>query len=355
MVSVGVSSQALPLASGASPGHSLIVWMPSQRCWSRPSGTGPSPPAPPRKIRIPSPTLQDFVSSQPSSCHSRRLSNLLTHNYSHITVCPGHAFPPARKSLRPAEAVAGEVVGGAVNPLLETRPRDRAPGRSPAAWRPSGPRAATGSWRPGGAGGSSGSASCWPRSRRTGQGPRPGLASSPAGGEFRIERVARGGQLSACLQPAWRVRQAIAQASPGSAQRCGPASVRACAAVADRRLNERGGETRLDRRHAAKNALVEHLGLGEVGDLRRAADDQRGRKQKILKDRPQQRGGRDALRLGVENGDQVGGGIALAAGLPQAVRLRGRGRGALERKARAGASSMRKSRLDCGVTATWAW
>src|SRR5208337_1952770 len=28
MVSVGVSSQALPLASGASPGHSRMVWIP---------------------------------------------------------------------------------------------------------------------------------------------------------------------------------------------------------------------------------------------------------------------------------------------------------------------------------------
>ena len=53
---------------------------------------------------------------------------------------------------------------------------------------------------------------------------------------------------------------------------------------------------------------------------------ERGGEQKILKDGPQQRRGRDALRLGVQNAQQIGGGIALPAGLPQAVGLGGAGR-----------------------------
>ena len=47
-------------------------------------------------------------------------------------------------------------------------------------------------------------------------------------------------------------------------------------------------------------------GLRQVGDLRRAADRARGREQEVLKHRPQQRRRRDALRLGIENAEQIG-------------------------------------------------
>ena len=87
---------------------------------------------------------------------------------------------------------------------------------------------------------------------------------------------------------------------------------------------------------AAEDALIEHAGLGEVGDLRRAADDERVREQKILKDGTQQRRGRDALGLGVEDADEIGGGVALGACLPKAVGLGGAWCGALEGGARAG-------------------
>ena len=93
--------------------------------------------------------------------------------------------------------------------------------------------------------------------------------------------------------------------------------------LCNRGLNEGGGEAGLDRRHAAQERLEKHFRLGEVGDLRRAADDQGCAQQKILEDGTQERGGRDALGLGGEDVGEVGGGIALAAGLPQAVELRG--------------------------------
>ena len=61
----------------------------------------------------------------------------------------------------------------------------------------------------------------------------------------------------------------------------------------------------------------------------------RTRKQKILKDRPQQRRGRDALRLGVQNPQQIRRRKALPPRLPQAIRLLRARRQPLERQPRA--------------------
>ena len=81
------------------------------------------------------------------------------------------------------------------------------------------------------------------------------------------------------------------------------------------------------------------VGLRQIRDLRRAAHLRRSPEQKILKHRPQQRRRRNALRLGIENAQQIRRRIALVSlrtgGQPQAVRLLGRGRDALERQPRA--------------------
>ena len=122
-------------------------------------------------------------------------------------------------------------------------------------------------------------------------------------------------------------------------------------------LDERGGEARDGRRLAAENALEENRGLREVGDFGGAADLGRGREQKILKDGTKEGRGRDALGLGVEDSEQIGCGVGLVVGVPEAVGLGGSGRGAAKGDARAGfsplfSSSMRNKRLDCGATAT---
>ena len=106
--------------------------------------------------------------------------------------------------------------------------------------------------------------------------------------------------------------------------------------LGDGRLDERGGEARDGRRLAAENALEENRGLREVGDFGGTTDLRRGREQKILKDGAKKRRGRDALGLGVENAEEIGCGVGLAVGVPEAVGLGGRGRGAAKSDARAG-------------------
>src|ERR1035437_4474761 len=68
--------------------------------------------------------------------------------------------------------------------------------------------------------------------------------------------------------------------------------------LADLWLHQRGGKTRQRRRYSSQNAIIQHGGLGKVSNLRWSADDGRTREQKILKNWPQQRRRRDALRLG---------------------------------------------------------
>ena len=106
--------------------------------------------------------------------------------------------------------------------------------------------------------------------------------------------------------------------------------------IGDGLLDERGGEAGLEYGDAAQNLLVENGGLGEVGDFGGPADGKRGSEEEILKDWAEERGGRDAMRLGGEDGDEIGGGIAGTACLPEAVWLGGGGRGALEGLADAG-------------------
>ena len=106
--------------------------------------------------------------------------------------------------------------------------------------------------------------------------------------------------------------------------------------LGDGGLNQRSKKARRGRRLPAENTFVKHGGLGEVSNLRRSADEQRGRQQRVLKHRPQQRRGRDAFGFGVQNTYEIGGGVSVAAGLPESVGLLRRRRGPLERKARAG-------------------
>ena len=85
-----------------------------------------------------------------------------------------------------------------------------------------------------------------------------------------------------------------------------------------------------------QNALEENGGLREIGDFGGAADLSGGREQKILKDGTQERRGRDALGLGLENSEEIGGGVSLVVGVPQAIGLGCGGRDAAKRDARAG-------------------
>ena len=123
----------------------------------------------------------------------------------------------------------------------------------------------------------------------------------------------------------------------------------------DRRFDERCGKPRKNRGEPAQDALIEDGILGEVSDLSRTADVSGGGQNLILKDGPQKRGGRDALRLALQNAEQLIGGVVLAACLPEAAGLAGGCGGALERAMRAPLrSSIRKSRLPRSATATWA-
>ena len=202
------------------------------------------------------------------------------------------------------------------------------------------PRAATGSWPPGAAGGPSGSGSCRPRSRPSGPGPhRASCIHSTSG----VNSASRAVPVAASLVlPSTGIERAASrcasEARAGSVRQlktCSSVSSWLAQQFADGRLDQRGREARQRRRHPAQNPLVEHGGLRKVGDLRRSADDGRGRKQKILKDGPQQRRGRDALRLGVENAEQFGGRKALPSGLPESIGLGSAGRLPLQGKPRA--------------------
>ena len=107
--------------------------------------------------------------------------------------------------------------------------------------------------------------------------------------------------------------------------------------LADGGFDESGGEAGFGGGDAAENALIENCGLGEVGDFRRAADDQGCAEKVVLEDGAEQGCGGDALRLGGENAEEVGVGEALATGLPELARLFGTRGNALEGEARAGA------------------
>jgi hypothetical protein len=123
----------------------------------------------------------------------------------------------------------------------------------------------------------------------------------------------------------------------------------------DGRLDQRGGEARQDGRDAAEDVLVEDGALGEVGDLGGAADVGRGGQDGVLKDGAQQGVGAEALGCGVEDREEVGGGVGLCggAGLPCAVGQAAQG------LALAGwgswGESMRKRSEEPGLTRTWAW
>ena len=88
---------------------------------------------------------------------------------------------------------------------------------------------------------------------------------------------------------------------------------------ADGRLNQRTRKTRQRRSHPAQNPLIQHGRLGKVGNLRRSTDNRRGREREILKNGPQERRRRDALRSSFEEGNQVRRRIALPPCLPEAV------------------------------------
>ena len=86
----------------------------------------------------------------------------------------------------------------------------------------------------------------------------------------------------------------------------------------------------------AQNALEENGRLSKVGDFRRAADLGGGCEQKILKDGTQERRGREALGLGLENSNKIGCGVSLVLRVPQPIGLGCSGRDAAKRDARAG-------------------
>ncbi len=111
--------------------------------------------------------------------------------------------------------------------------------------------------------------------------------------------------------------------------------------LSDGGLDEGGAEARQDRRGAAEDGVKEDLRLGEVGDLRRAADGGEGGQQEILKDGAQQGVGAEALGGGVEDGEQVGGGVLRLAGEPASVF-------AAERRAGAGGFVQKEEQAAAG-------
>ena len=74
-------------------------------------------------------------------------------------------------------------------------------------------------------------------------------------------------------------------------------------------LDEGGGEPWQDGGGAAEDSLVEDLVLGVVGDFRGATDDGLGGEHVILKDGAEEGVGTEALGGGVEDGEEVGGGV----------------------------------------------
>jgi len=71
-VSVGVSSQALPLASGASPGHRRIVWMPRKSLLLPAAAQGNFCPC----------ASPQAINPIPSIAKTRFIGNLLSLNFS---------------------------------------------------------------------------------------------------------------------------------------------------------------------------------------------------------------------------------------------------------------------------------
>jgi hypothetical protein len=204
------------------------------------------------------------------------------------------------------------------------------------------------------AGGSSGSASCWPPSLPTGPVPHPATASTPAAAPVRPPAPCPRRPAFACLPRASPGQPAVAPATRSSRQR--PLQRQPVLAQLRRwPAQSAWPKSAAAPASRAQNALVEHGGLGKVGNLRRPADNGRGREQKILKDRPQQRRGRDALRLGrpecPPNPRWKSSAAPPAKGRPAPAAL-----GAVRLSASRAPvrSSMRNSRLDCGPTATCA-
>src|SRR6202050_1766246 len=73
----------------------------------------------------------------------------------------------------------------------------------------------------------------------------------------------------------------------------------------DRRLDDGEARTRDNRAHAAEDFAIQHLRLSHVGDLRRASEVRRGRKQRILHHRTQQSTRSEGLGRGVKRGAQL--------------------------------------------------
>ncbi len=124
--------------------------------------------------------------------------------------------------------------------------------------------------------------------------------------QLRIESRARGCQLPLALHRHRPGGQQLRQGCRRFAEYPFQRQLVPVQQFADGRLNQRCGKPRQRRRHSAQNALVEHSGLGKVSHLSRPADNFRRRQKKILKHGPQQRRGRNALRLGLENAHQIG-------------------------------------------------
>ncbi len=180
-----------------------------------------------------------------------------------------------------------------------------------------------------------------------------GFGPGEEGVELVVEGVAGGGEAALAFDGERAGAEAVGQLIGMGGEDVFEGELVLVEDLRDRRLDERGGEAREDGGGAAEDGLVEDLVLRVVGDLGGATDDGLGGEEEILKDGAEEGVGAEALGGGVEDGEQVGGGV-LGAGAVDAVVnqlpfLRRRGRRMPV------TSSMRKRRLEPGATRTWEW
>ena len=155
--------------------------------------------------------------------------------------------------------------------------------------------------------------------------------------KFRVERISGGSELLLAFDGHGAGCEELGEGVGGLAEDAIDAEVVFVEELCDGGFDERGGKTRFGGGGSAEDALVEDGGLGEVGDLGGAANDERGSEEIVLEDGAEEGGWGDAVRFGGEDAKEVGGGEALAASLPEVLRLGGVGGDALEGEARAGA------------------
>jgi hypothetical protein len=136
-----------------------------------------------------------------------------------------------------------------------------------------------------------------------------GFGPGEEGVELVVKRVAGGGEAALAFDGKRARAEAVGQLVGVGREDVLEGELVLVEDLRDGRFDERCGEAREDGGGAAEDGLVEDLVLRVVGDLGGATDDGLGGEEVVLKDGAEERVGAEALGGGVEDGEQVVGGV----------------------------------------------